>query len=428
MIVATMVDTVYIGRIGSVELAALGFCFPLIMTLVSLSTGIGIGATSVIARFAGASNQGAVQRAATSSILLSLLVILTVSVVGYSHRTYLLTQLGATGEVLELASNYLGLWLYGYPVFSFSLFIGNIIRGVGEALWPGIIMGASAALQILIAPVLIFGLFGLPRMELEGAAWSFTLSRIITAIWTLWLLVYRFSLLTNQGLTMAKMLNDWLTVLRISVPATLSNLIGPASLIVVTAILSNYGFIVVAAFAIGSRIEALATMVLIALSSSTVPFIAQNWGGRQFHRAGQSLTMSYRFCLVYGFMIAACLMLFGEPLSLLISGNVEIAAIAYQNLLWVSGTFAFVGSALVSGSVFLALGKAKPVLVVGLIRLFLVYIPLVWLGGRYFGYLGVFIAIALTNVSMALVVYIWARIFLQRQLRFVGSNPNLSGG
>lgn len=419
MIVAAMVDTVYIGQIGSAELAALGFCFPLIMILVSLSIGISVGATSIIARFAGMGDQAAVKRFATHSILLSVVLAGSITALGSLYHYEVLALLGATGDVLRLADVYLNYWMLGYPVFSFSLFAGNIMRAIGEASLPGLVMIMSAVLQMVIGPFLIFGIAGLPRMEIEGAAWGFVISRVITAVWTLWLVVYTVPLLTSQNLAPMDILRSFARILRIGIPASVSSLMGPVSLLVVVIILANHGPVIVASFSIYVRVEALATMVLIALSASTVPFIGQNWGAQKFQRAQRALSLSYRFCLVYGFIAAIILMLLGEPLLAFVSTDAEVVEVTYLNLLWVSWTFAFFGSAQISLSVFLALGQARAVLIMGAIRMFVIYLPLVWFGNLYFGYPGVFAGIALANFATAILAYFWAEIFFGRHLKAV---------
>lgn len=428
MLSAVMVDIIYIGHIGTDELAALGFCFPIIMTLVSLSTGVSIGSTSIVARFAGLGHQNSLKRAATHSLLLSLLLNLIVTGIGYLYLLDALILLGAEGDILRLASDYMRVWLIGYPVFSFSMFIGNTIRGTGEALLPGLVMLVSAVLQAIFAPFLIFGLFGLPRLELEGAGWSFCISRIVTMAWTVWIILAKVPLLTTRHLNIKAILKSWLEVLRISVPATIFNLMPPISLAIVVAILSEHGPEVVAAFSIAGRIEALATMALIALSSSIVPFAGQNWAGKQFYRAIKALTISYRFCLIYGLIVAAFLMVSGRLLIGFITDSAEVVSVGYLNLLWVSATFGFIGTAQVSGAAFLALGHARPVLILGLFRMIVIYVPLLLLSNHYFGYVGVFVTIMTTNLLMATVTYVWSRAFLRRQLIAVGAFKSIPDG
>lgn len=416
MILAAMVDVVYISRIDTGQLAALGFCFPLVMISVSVSMGISTAATSMIARLAGAGLHIEWKQIATYSFFLSWVINLLFVFFAYWASVPLLSLFGAKGDVLQLATSYVSIWLIGYPLLSSIMFLGNIMRAVGEVWLPGVVIFFSALLQAGLAPFLIFGWAGLPRMELDGAGWSFVISRALVVLWPLYLVIFRVPMLTLNGFSLAKMLNAWKEILRISVPATVTNLISPISLAVVITILAKHGPIVIASFSVASRIEALSIMVLMALASSVIPVAGQNWGAKEFHRAQQSITLAYRFSLIYGVCIAIPLMLFGQQITSWISNNHEVQSVTYMNLLWTAGTFGLLGTVQVSAAVFLALGRAKPVLIMGAIRLLLIYIPLIWAGNYYFGYAGAFAAIATTNVLMGAMAYLWSRAFFRRQL------------
>ena len=416
MILAAMVDVIYIGRIDINQLAALGFCFPLAMISISVSMGVSTAATSMIARLVGAGLHIEWKQIATYSFLLSWVISLLFAFSVYLASTPLLSLFGATGDVLQLAVSYVSIWLIGYPLLSSMMFLSNIMRAVGEAWLPGVVIFCSALLQAGLAPFLIFGWAGLPRMELEGAGWSFVVSKALVVFWPLYLVIFQAPMLTLHGLSLAKMLSAWKEILRISLPAMVTNLIGPISLAVVIVILASHGPLVIASFSVASRIEALSIMVLMALASSVIPVAGQNWGAKEFRRAQQSITTSYRFSLIYGAFIAILLIYFGQQITSWVSNNSEVQSVTYTNLLWTAGTFGLLGTVQVSASVFLALGRAKPVLIMGAVRILLIYIPLIWVGDHYFGYTGAFAAIAATNVLMGAVAYLWSRAFFRRQL------------
>lgn len=417
MILAAMADVIYVSRISSDQLAALGFCFPVVMLSVSVSMGVSMGATSVIARLVGMGDQAAVKQTATFSLLLSLLLNFAYGGLLYVTRFPLLSLLGAEGIVLEHATFYLSIWLLGFPIFAVVMFLTNILRAVGEAFLPGVVIFASAVIQAAVSPFLIFGWLGLSRLEIEGAAWGFVFSRCVTLVWAFWLVCVRFPMLTFSGLQFNRMRSIWYSVLQVSVPATVTNLIAPISLSIVIVVLAKYGPVVVAAFAVASRIEALSVMLLMALASSVVPFMGQNWAAGEQERSYQSLSISYRFCLIYGVIIAAFLMIFGDSIAGFISTDPEVQKVTYLNLLWVAPTFALLGTVQVSASVFLALGKARAVFIMGVVRIVFIYIPLVWWANHYYGYQGVFAAIGATNILLAVIAYFWSRSFLRHQVR-----------
>ena len=135
-------------------------------------------------------------------------------------------------------------------------------------------MTLSAILQVLIAPPLIFGVADINGLGVNGSAWAFIVSRAALSLYAL-VVFHRFGLFGHPG-SVKQMLGSWVEVLRIGVPSMASSLIGPVSMSVLMALLAVHGHAVVAAFGIATRIESLATMVLMALSSSIGPFVGQN--------------------------------------------------------------------------------------------------------------------------------------------------------
>ena len=160
-------------------------------------------------------------------------------------------------------------------------------------------MTGSAAVQVVLAPALIFGVPGLADgIGFLGSAWAFVVSRTLTMAATVWVLKQRdvFQPLGSFG----DVIESWRAVLRIGVPSILSNLIGPVSMAVVFGLLAKYGHAVVAGFGVAVRVESLALMVLMALSASIAPMVGQNWGAGRRDRIDAALRLGYRFSLLWG--------------------------------------------------------------------------------------------------------------------------------
>ena len=237
MNVAQIFEAVYLGMLGTEALAAMGFAFPLTITLFAFAGGIGSGASSVIARAMGAGQQEMGARLVTHAQILALVVGLLLASLGAAFATQIVELLGARGEVLELTVAYLNIYMLGVPFFLLSIVGSTLLRARGSAASPGIIMTIGSVIQILLGPILIFGWFGVPQLGIAGAAWAYVLSRVSSvALYAVYLSrggLFRFQL---DGL-----FESWRAIMHVGGPAIASGLVMPASMLFITRLLANHG-------------------------------------------------------------------------------------------------------------------------------------------------------------------------------------------
>ncbi len=416
MFVASMMDTIYIGWVGSLELAAVSFTFPVIMGLATLSMGIGVGSASIIARMVGRGERRLVRRLATHALLLALLLVavLVAAMLGFQERVF--RALGADDTVQPLITAYMRVWIGGLPLFTVPMVATMMMRALGAAKLPGFIMAGSAGLQVVLAPPLIFGVPGLmDGLGLPGAAWAFVGSRAAILLVALAAL-HRMHLLEFRLPRPRELWQSWREVLAIGVPSAMTNLIGPASLAITVAILANHSHAVVAGFGIASRIESLATMLLMALASSTGPFVGQNWGAGQYRRVLEAHRLAYRFSVAYSLVVCLILAFCGRFLVGAIMEDTAVSDAAYAYLLLVPFSYGLLGVGMIASTTFTALGKPMPALVLSLSRMAVIYAPLALLGDRLFGHQGVFVAAALANVLIGVLSAYWIKMYLRRRI------------
>jgi Na+-driven multidrug efflux pump len=284
---------------------------------------------------------------------------------------------------------------------------GNIMRANGRANVPGVVMTLGAFANLALDPVLIFGWFGMPRMELAGAATAAAITRLGTAGVLLYYvarddLVIRHNILDGFIVSARR-------ILQVGLPAMATQLIGPVSAAVVTRLLAAHGEVIVAAFGVASRIEAVAVMLLFALSGSIGPFVGQNWGANKPERVREGLTVSYRFCLIWGVIAAVLLALFGGEIAALVDDSSSVITTAAFYLTVVPWSYGLWGVLMMASASFNALGKPLPSTMLSFSRMFLIYIPLALLLDKLFGYSGIFIATATSNALGGMLGFLWFR-------------------
>ena len=412
MNVAQLGEAVYLGFLGTEALAAMGFAYPITITLFAFAMGIGTGASSVIARAAGSGQRGDVRRLVSHAELLAVLVGTILGLGGYFAAPSITGLLGAQDAVRAMTIEYLQVYMIGMPFFLLSIVGSTLLRATGSAASPGIIMTAGSIIQIILCPFFIFDSFwGLGLgLGIAGAAWAYVVSRFMS--------VFLFVLLLVRARmvhwSIVGVINSWKAILYVGGPAIASGLVQPLSMAIITRLLASHGHEVVAGFNVASRVETMAHMILWSVYSSSEPFIGQNWGARLYDRVKKALTLCHGFCLAWGVLTFAVMMLVGTTLVAMIDDNPIVIDVARSFFLVIPLSIGFMGMMSVASSCFNALGKPFPPFVISLLRTLILYVPLAIVADRLWGYPGIFIATAVTNVVVGLLAWVWNRSYVYK--------------
>lgn len=405
LVIAQIAEAIYLGIVGTEALAAMGFAFPITMVLFAFAGGIGSGASSVIARASGANDHERVSRLVTHAQLLALLVGCSLALLGSYFAETIVTALGARGLVQTMTIDYLQVYMLGVPCFILAIIGSSLLRATGNASSPGIIMASGSLMQILLGPVLIFGWFGIEAMGIAGAAWAYVISRSLSVLLYLVLLV-RTRLMT---FSLEDILNSWRAILHVGAPAVMSGLVMPISMLVITRLLAGHGHEVVAGYNVAMRVETLAHMILWSASASVEPFVGQNWGANNYDRVRHALRLTNRFALAWGVFTFVTMLLIGKTVVSMIDPNPVVIEVATAFFLIIPLSIGFMGMMQIATSSFNARGLPMPALTISLVRTLVVYIPLAIIADAYYGYIGIFVATALTNVLIGLGAWYWNR-------------------
>ena len=405
----SLVDTYFVAQLGTNELAAISFTFPVVTIMGNLTLGLGVGVSSAIARAIGEGNRAKVRRLTTDSLTLSLLVVTLIVAVGLVTIEPFFTALGAEPEILDLLKQYMVIWYPGTLCLVIPMVGNSAIQAVGNTKVPSLIMVLAALLNIGLDPILIFGWFGFPRLGMEGAAIATVFARALALVAALAFLHFKERLISFRLPTLKAMLRSWQTILHVGLPAAGTSAIVPTSLALITSLVAIYGPDAVAAFGIASRVEAMASIGVIALSASIGPFIGQNWGARKYDRVERSLHLSFLFCMLWGVLAAIVLGIASPWIASLFTTEPEVIAIATTYFSIVSLSYGALGIVLVSSAIFNALGKPIPSVIITATRMLLLYVPMAYLGNKLFGINGIFVAALISNVAGGVGAFFWHR-------------------
>ena len=346
---------------------------------------------------------------ATDGMILITLIMTCLSLIGLGSVSKLFELMGADSDIRPMIEIYMSIWFLGAIFMAISAMGTNALRATGDSRISGTVMVSGALLQMIFAPIFIFGLLGLPAMGVTGAAVAMAVSRFILFLVTLYILNYREKLLELTGVTLQRLLDSWRQILVVGIPAMATQMIIPVSGAIVVSLLAGFGHETVAGFGIAARLEGLSVIPLFALSASIGPFTGQNWGAGEFHRANQAMKLSFIWSMVWGLIIAVIFFFFAESISSLFDSNKQVTAIAGLYLMLVPISYGTWGVLMMCSAIFNSLGKPFSSTTLSVVRMFALYVPLAYLGQTLYGPPGIFGAACLSNIVTALAAFVWNR-------------------
>ncbi len=411
----TVADAIFIGQLGSEALGALPVVFPPILIFMALSMGTGIGAASFVSRALGAGDQINANRCAGAAITLAILIGMLVGSLYLANLEDILRLFGASGAVLAPANNYMSILAAFAFLHSAVIVIGYLIRAEGS---PGIASAAliaSAITNIILDPILIFGLGPIPRLEVAGAALATVIGHCVAVLIFLYYFLsgqsaYTFgfhNLLPNKQIISEIYRVGCATICRmgaLSVVMALANTIA-----------ASFGVIPLAVLGVVFRLARLAFMPTMGLGQGMQPLIGFNYGANQNERVREVVVKAGMLGLGWGMICWLIFMLFpGQVMAVFNSDPLFIAEGVRTLRIFVLLFFAVQLQIIVS-FFFQGIGKAIPSLILASARQVIFLIPALLILPRLCGVVGLWIAFPVADLLSILFTLIWIGIEFRNQ-------------
>ena len=403
MFTFNLVDTLFISFLGTEPLTAISFTFPVAFTVLSMAIGLGIGTSAVVGKYLGRGDVARAKEAATVINYISLAMACLMVVVCWLFLDRIFGLLGASAELLVLIREFMVIWLPGSLLMVLMMTGNSILRANGNTRTPSMLMAAAGFSNAVLDPLLIFGLGPFPALGIQGAAWATVISWGLAVAYLFRLLIFDQELIARQLPTAAAMRSSGGEMLRIGIPAAGANMMTPLAAGVMTAVAAGFGNNAVAALGVGGRIEPIATLLILAMSTSLPPLISQNCGARRIDRVIEAYWLSIRFVLVWQLLVYALLALTAPLIAEVFSDDPEVIS-TIRLFLWIMPLgFGMQGVIILTNSSLNAMHMPMSALWLSIARFFVFYVPLAWLGSVYFGLWGFFAGAVAGNLLMGLV-------------------------
>ncbi|MDO6567110.1 MATE family efflux transporter [Alteromonas sp. 1_MG-2023] len=401
-----LIDTFFVSLLGTEPLAAISFTFPVTFTVISLNIGLGIGTSAIIGKLQGSGELSESKNYATGSLMLSAILVGTLALIGYLTIEPIFTLLNASPTLLPYIRDYMTLW-YASSVFLSLPMVGNsVLRACGDTRTPSIVMATVGGLNALLDPLFIFGAGPIPAMGIQGAALATLLAWLVGAAWILYLLAVKRELILPRLLSLSELKAVSGNVLKIGLPAAGANMLTPIAGGVMTAVVAGYGAEAVAAWGVGSRMESIASIVVLALSMTLPPFISQNVGANKFDRVHSAYMLSLKFVLFWQLFVFVFMWVCSGWIAVAFTSEPEVSRFIQLFLMIVPLGYGMQGIIILTNSSLNAMHRPLSALALSVIRLFVFFVPISIAGSYFFGLTGLYWGTVVANIAMATVSFV----------------------
>ncbi len=384
-----VVDAFFVGRLGPEALAAVSVSFPIVFLTISVGTGIGVGATSVVARFIGAKAYRQADNAAEHALLSAAVVGVAMTALGLAASPALFDSMGAEGQVKEMGLAYIDIILWFNVASLLAMVASGILRGEGDMRTPMYVMGASAAANAVLDPLFIFT-FG---WGVAGAAWATVLTQTAGLAWFARHMLGGKSWVRLRPRDFVFEIRHIRGVFAVGIPSSLANIVMSVGMFFFTAIVGGFGPEALAAFGIGFRLDSLAILPAVGVSVALVSIVGQCVGAGQYERARKATLQAGFMASAFMVLVGGLFFAFAPELIRVFNADPEVVEYGTSFLRILPLSYLVVGFSICFSGAFLGSGKASLSLILTVLRVIAFSAPLAYAFSLWWGIAGVWAGI-----------------------------------
>lgn len=374
-----IVDSIFVSRICEDALTAVSMAFPWQNIVIAIAVGFGVGINALLSRALGQKNAERVNQVAINGLLLALLSYLLVLVAGLlGIRAYMRTQTDIE-SIVNYGITYLNICI----LCSFGVFIEitfeRFLQATGRTIYSMITQLAGALTNIILDPILIFGLLGFPKLGIAGAAWATVIGQCVGAVVAVTLNHFknpevhlRLRHIRPNGRLMGE-------ITAISIPSIIMSCISSLTCFVMNMILIAYSSTAVAVFGVYFKLQSFVFMPVFGLNNGMVPIIAYNYGAQKPERIHKTIRLGMAYAVAIMAVGLLVFQLIPKQLLLMFDASDAMLGIGAPALRIMSLAFVFAGVGIASSSACQAFGYSVYSMLISIARQIVVLIPAAYL-------------------------------------------------
>ena len=408
-----IVDSIFVAQIDEYALTAVSLAFPMQNFMIAVAAGTGVGVNALLSKRLGEKRFQEVDRAANNSVFLALCNYVFFLLIGLLFSDIYFQVQTDIPEIIAYGKTYL--WIitacsFGmYGQFCFE----RLLQATGRTVCTMITQTAGAVINLIFDPILIFGLFGFPKMGIAGAAAATVLGQIVAMVCGF---LYNWKVNKEIHLSLRGIRPDPVTLKHIygeAVPAILMQSIGSVMTFFMNRILMGFTSTAAAVFGVYFKLQSFIFMPMFGMNNGLIPIVAYNFGAGYKERIVKAMKSSMA--------VGVCIMLLGlataeiipARLLLLFNASEQMLGIGVPALRILSLSYVFAGISIVGSGVFQGLGKGKYSLVLSVVRQLVVLIPMAYLLSLTKNLTAVWFAFPIAEIA----AFVMALFFLRRVMK-----------
>lgn len=410
-----VVDSVFVAQISENALTAVSLAFPIQSLMIAVSSGTCVGINALLSRSLGEKRQIEANLSAVNGVFLAFVSYLVFALMGIFGSHLFFASQTENREIVEFGTQYLTICL----IFSFGIFMEmtfeRIMQSTGRTIYSMVTQGTGAIINIILDPIMIFGLFGFPRLGIRGAAIATVTGQIIAMILAVWFnhkknrdVQLSFKGFKPDGRIIAK-------IYEVGVPSIVMQSIVSIMTFGMNKILIMFSETAVSVLGIYFKLQSFIFMPIFGLNNGVIPIVAYNYGAGHKRRIMDTIKLST--FIAVGIMLIGLIFfqVFPEGLLKLFNASDHMLEVGVPALRIISTSFLFAGYCIILGSVFQALGNGVYSLIVSVARQLLCILPLAYVFARVAGLHAVWYSFPLAElISVTLTTILFRRIYVKK--------------
>ena len=421
-----VVDSVFVAQINEEALTAVSLAFPVQNLMIAIAAGTGVGINALLSRNLGEKNLEGANAAAKNGIFLGMISYIVMAVIGLAGSHFFFTVQTKDPVIVRYGTQYMLI----ITVVSVGIFMQitfeRLLQSTGKTIYNMITQGTGAIINIVLDPILIFGMFGLPRMEVAGAALATVIRQLVAVCMSLYFNCKKNTELDLNMRTFRPNKTIIATIYKVGVPSIIMQSIGSVMVFGMNKILLIFSSTAAAVFGVYFKLQSFIFMPIFGLNNGMIPIIAYNYGAKNRERIMATIKMSV--LIAVGIMLVGLVVFQIFPVQLLeiFDASENMLGIGVPALRIISLSFIFAGYIIIIISVFQALGNGVYSLMVSVIRQLFVILPVAYLFARVFGLSRVWWAIPIAEIVAVTVTTLMFRRIIRLKIKPL-EEPRLDG-
>lgn len=404
-----IVDSLFVARINEGALTAVSMSFPAQNLMISAGVGVGVGITALIARYLGAHDEKGITRVVHNGIFLGILNSILFALFGIFLAKFYFEFQKASGIIETYGIQYLSIC----SIFAFSIIMEitfeRMLIASGKTIYTMITQSTGAIINIIFDPIFIFGLFGVPKMGIVGAAVATIFGQTVAMFMALY-----FNVVKNHEvrISIKKFAVDFKTIVNIyeiGFPSIVMQSAASFMIFQLNNLLASFSTTATAVLGVYFKLQSFVILPVFGLNNSVISIVSYNYGAGKIKRLLKTVKVAniYAFSIMLaGFVLCQIL-----PVQILkiFDASDNMLAIGVPALRIISFSFLIAPFSIVSSGTFQALGKGTFSLIISLIRQLIVILPLSYLLSRIMGMKGVWVAFPIAEIVAGILTIIYLR-------------------